>query len=102
MSRHKSVSRPTVGRMAVMREDAFETELRSPMRRPHDGHMMKGRQKISGGFHLPQGGMDLAAVRSFFSQQHLGLDRAFLVCHSSPRTVIYPSDLGSYSHSKQY
>ena len=32
-----------------------------------DGRMMKLRQKISGGFRSPQGAMDFALIRSFFS-----------------------------------
>ena len=32
-----------------------------------DGRMMKSRQKISGGFRSPQGAMDFALIRSFFS-----------------------------------
>ena len=32
-----------------------------------DGRMMKLRQKISGGFRSPEGAMDFALIRSFFS-----------------------------------
>jgi hypothetical protein len=46
MSWRKNVSRPTFGRMAVMSEDDFETELRSPMRRPHDERQTKNLRRF--------------------------------------------------------
>jgi hypothetical protein len=80
MSWRKSVSTPTLGRMAVLSEDDFETEFRSPMRWPHDERQAKNLRQLP----FAAGWNGLCGRSFLISQQHLGLDRAFLVWHSPP------------------